>query len=117
PKADRAIERIAIDRATVDLLRAHKLRQAAERQPGWRYWGLAFVSVHGNPIHRTEALRAFHAACDAAGIARRRMHDLRGTSATLLADLGVEEDVRQARLGHATRAMSRHYAKASERQD
>lgn len=117
PKADRAIERIAIDRATVDLLRAHKLRQAAERQPGWRYWGLAFVSVHGNPIHRTEALRAFHAACDAAGIARRRMHDLRGTSATILKDLDIPEDVRMARLGHATTKVHRHYAKASEALD
>jgi integrase len=62
-------------------------------------------------------LEAFHAACDAAGIPRRRFHDLRGSSATLMRELGVAEDARMARLGHSTTDMARHYGKASTAQD
>ena len=50
-------------------------------------------------------------------VTRRRFHDLRDSNATLLADLGVPEDVRMARLGHSTKAMARHYAAASVTQD
>lgn len=118
PKADRRIERIAIDEDTVDALRAHQRRQALERQPDWAYWGLVFVTSRGKPIGRSDALRLFHEACDAAGIHRRRFHDLRGSNATQLADLGVDEDVRMARLGQTTKRLHRKtYAKASEAQD
>lgn len=48
---------------------------------------------------------------------RRRFHDLRGTSATLMRAAGVAEDDRMARLGHSTTTMARHYAAASEAQD
>ena len=34
-----------------------------------------------------------------------------------MGELGVAEDVRQARLGHSTTAMARRYAKASIEQD
>jgi integrase len=114
PKADRAVGRVSIDDATVAALRAHKLRQAAERRPDWEYWGMLFVTPQGLPIVRSEALRAFHAACDSAGIRRRRFHDMRASSARLLLELGVSEEVRMARLGHATKAMARHYSGASE---
>lgn len=117
PKAARALDRIALDPGTVAVLVEHRRRQAAERRPEWRYFGLLFVTPEGNPYHRADVLRAFHAACDAAGVARRRFHDLRTSSATLMADAGVAEDVRMRRLGHATTRMARHYARASEAQD
>jgi len=117
PKADRALERVSIDADTVAALAAHKLRQAAERQPDWPYWGLVFTTPRGYPIHRSDALVAFREACDRAGVARRRFHDLRHSSATLMRELGVDREVRKARLGHSTDAMTERYAHASTSQD
>lgn len=111
-KAARALGVVALSPATVEAVKGHRVRMAAERAPGWRYPGLVFPTPKGEPYHQADVLRAFHAACDAAGIARRRFHDLRGTTASLMRDLGVPEDVRMARLGHSTTAMARHYAKA-----
>lgn len=116
-KGGRRLHTIAIDPGTVAALRAHQRRMAELRRPEWRYWGLVFLTPAGSPIGRSELLRAFHTDLDAAGIARRRVHDLRHSSATILEDLGVAEDVRMARLGHATKDMARHYAKASADQD
>jgi integrase len=117
PKTGRRLQRIALDPATVEVLRAHQLRQAAERTAEWQFWGLVFVTPAGMPWGRSEILRAFHAALAAAGIRRRRFHDLRHSSSTILEDLGVEEAIRMARLGHVTKAMARRYAHGSEAQD
>lgn len=110
PKVARDHEVLHVDPATVTALREHQRRMAAERTPAWAFYGLVFVTTTGQPIGRSECLRTFHAACDAAGIARRRFHDLRGSSATFLQDAGITEAVRMARLGHVTKRMARHYA-------
>lgn len=117
PKPGRTLGRISIDPATVDALRAHQRRQAEERRPDWAYWGLVFVTASGMPWSRSDVLRAFHLACDKAGIRRRRVHDLRVSAATLLQELGIEEPVRMARLGHTTTRMARHYAIARDELD
>lgn len=111
-KAARALGRLALFPETVEALRAHRVRMAAERKPDWQYPGLVFVTEKGDPYHGADVLRSFHAACDAAGITRRRFHDLRASTATLMRELGVPEDVRMARLGHSTTKMARHYAQA-----
>jgi integrase len=116
-KSARGVERIAIDPRTVEVLVAHERRMAVERRPDWRYFGHLFIDADGEPHHQADVLRAFHAACDEAGIPRRRFHDLRATHQTLLKDLGIEEDVRMARAGHETKEMARHYGRASETQD
>jgi integrase len=82
--------RIALDPATVETLRAHQLRQAAERTADWEFWGLVFVTPAGMPW---------------------------GRSSTLLEDLGVDEAIRMHRLGHVTKRMARRYAHGSETQD
>lgn len=117
PKTGRVLGRISLAPATVRELRLHQLRQAAERLPTWRYHGLVFVTGNGEPYHGSEIVKAFHLACDRAGIHRRRFHDLRGSTATLMAEAGVPEDARMARLGHTTRKMARHYGQAGETQD
>lgn len=109
--------RIALDPETVEVLWAHQLRQAAERPADWQFWGLVFVTPAGMPWGRSELLRVFHAACDSAGVRRRRFHDLRHSSSTLLEDLGVDEAIRMHRLGHVTKRMARRYAHGSEAQD
>lgn len=116
-KSARAVERIAIDPETVRVLEAHRVRLAGERTDGWRYFGHVFIDEHGEPYHHRQVLNAFHAALAAAKIPKRRFHDLRGSSATIMRALGVPEDARMARLGHSTTDMARHYGKASEAQD
>jgi integrase len=83
-------------------------------RPEWTFWGLIFLTEAGEPYHRRAILREFHAACDAAGIERRRFHDLRASTAHLMSEAGVAEDVRMQRLGHATQKMARRYAGSSE---
>lgn len=117
PKAARRLDTIAIDADTAAVLAAHRLAQAAERRPDWRYFGLVFVTEDGNPYHQSVTRKAFLRACDAAGVRRRRPHDMRHTANRLMKDAGVEEDVRMARLGHNTTAMSRKYGGASEAMD
>lgn len=118
PKAARRVTRIAIDVTTAEALEAHRRAMAAERTPNWEYHGLVFVTPQGRPYHGKDISTAFHAACEAAGIARRRVHDLRHTSATLLRELGVAEDARMARLGHNSVAMARNYSEqGTEKQD
>lgn len=117
PKADRDLERLAIDSGTVRVLEAHRVRQAAERQPEWPYWGLVFVTPGGYPIDRHAAMAEFRGACDRAGIARRRVHDIRHSSGTIMRDLGIDRETRKARLGHSTDKMAARYSRASEAQD
>lgn len=111
-KRPRKLATIALADSTIETLRKHMVKSAAERDPSWPYFGLLFTTAEGNPIGSSWCLRQFHLACKKAGIRPRRVHDLRGTSATLMRELGVPEDVRMVRLGHSTTAMARHYAQA-----
>lgn len=116
-KADRALGVLALDAATVDALRDHQRRMAAERTPEWAYFGLVFPTRRGQPHVNNVILREWRAACDKAGIPRRRFHDLRHSTDTILEELGIAENVRMARLGHVTTRMARRYTKASGRRD
>jgi integrase len=120
-KADRAITTLTLDADTVESLRKHRVSQAALREPDWVFPGLVFINpderdaetgLSGLPWKSWKVLRRFHASLKRAGLRKRRFHDLRTTSATLMRTLGVPEDLRQARLGHATTRMARHYALA-----
>jgi integrase len=117
PKVARKVATIAVDPETSALLGVHQRRQAAERRPEWPYWGLVFVTPAGMPFYAQDIRRAWQAACDKAGIARRRFHDLRVTAATLMAEEGIEEATRMARLGHATTRVNRHYTVVREQLD
>jgi integrase len=78
---------------------------------------MVFVTPKGLPLHYSEVLKEFKAACARAGIEPRRFHDLRHSTATLMREVGVAEDTRMSRLGHNTTTMARHYSGASEVQD
>lgn len=110
PKTAGSVRSVSIDAATAALLEEHRLRLAAERTPDSAYFGLVFRTETGQPYHQSTVLNAFHAACERAGLERHRFHDLRVTSATLMRERGVPEDVRMSRLGHVTTSMARHYA-------
>jgi integrase len=81
-KAARTVDRVAIDAGTAEVLAEHRKRQATARTPAWRYFGLVFVTERGDPYHPSTIRKRFGEACDAAGIRRRRFHDLRGSTAT-----------------------------------
>jgi integrase len=112
PKAARSLDVVSLSAETVAALRRHRLEQASERLPSTPYFGLVFRTRSGMPYHQSEILKAFKAACRRAGIAERRVHDLRHSSQTIMRELGVPEDVRMARAGHSTPAMSRDYGQA-----
>lgn len=117
PKTGRRLKRISIDPDTVASLRAHQVRQAAERKPTWLFWGLVFVTQSGMPWGRSELLRAWHAACDTAGLPRRRFHDIRVTNDTIMRELDVDESIRMDRQGWTNPKMARHYAVARDEVD
>ena len=65
---------------------------------------LLFANRREDPIRHSDWLYVWHAACEggAAGglLPGARFHDLRHTHATMLAELGVSEPLRDERLGH-----------------
>ena len=73
---------------------------------------MLFINSRGEPIRHSDWLHQWHTACDGDGGRGRavrlsagpcpgaRFHDLRHTHATMLAELGVPEVLRDDRLGH-----------------
>lgn len=117
PKADRALGVLALDPATVDILREHQRRMASERTPEWVYYGLIFPTRRGQPYTNHVLLREWRKACDKSGIERRRFHDLRHSANGIMEDLGIDEPTRMARFGWSTPRMARRYGGASEARD
>jgi integrase len=91
------------------LLRQHKERQARERTfagEDWREHGLVFTSTTGTPIEPRNVVRHFHATLKTLGIERRRFHDLRHTSASLLIAQGATLHEVKEILGHSQIALT-----------
>lgn len=65
--------------------------------------------------HRLGTLNntAWHAARDACGLGKVRVHDLHHTFGQRLRDAGVSEEDRALLLGHAVEGMPQHYATAT----
>lgn len=76
--------------------------------------GLVLVSEAGTALDRHNMLRAFKAAARRAGIDAGRTHDLRHTFASWLRQAGVELDVVQDLLGHASIATTQRYTHLGE---
>lgn len=93
----------------VAILKGHRKLQAAERLawPGaWPDHDLVFTKPDGQPVRPDYVTKHFQSRCEAAGLARMRLHELRHTHATHLKQAGVDLKVAQARLGHSTIAMT-----------
>jgi integrase len=106
---------VSLDAGTVQVLREHRDRQAADREvvgPEWREGGYVFTTGWGDPVHPdtvsslvADLIRAHNLA--AAGddpdslLPHARLHDLRHLHATTLLLAGVPVHVVAARLGHA----------------
>lgn len=105
PKSAKGRRSIALDAATVAVLRAHRTKQLAHRlQLGDAYEdnGLVFAGPFGKPQEPACVTRPFRRMADQVGLQGVRLHDLRHFHATTLLKTGTHPKVVQERLGHAT---------------
>jgi integrase len=105
PKTAKGRRAIALDPATVDALRRHRERQAAERDlvgDGWTDSGAVFTYPDGRTLHPDHVMVTFRRLVTGAGLPLIRLHDLRHTAATLALAAGVHPKVVQERLGHSS---------------
>lgn len=104
PKTKKSFRNVALDQATVAVLRAHKARQAAERLAAGESWqdhDLVFSTQKGEPLHPDRFSREFARRVEAYGLPRIRLHDLRHTHATLALQQGFNLKIISERLGHS----------------
>jgi integrase len=104
-KTERSRRRVALDKATVAALRAHRKRQAAEQLalgPGYEDHELVFCSEDGTPLHPERVSQMFRGHVRSAGLPRIPLKNLRHTWASLALQAGVNPKVVSERLGHAT---------------
>jgi integrase len=110
PKSFAGRRTVALDERTVEVLKAHRLRQLKERneldmraqQPD----DLVFAGLEGEPLHPGLFSDAWDRRVKKAGVKRIRLHDARHTHASLLLAAGVSPKVVQERLGHANIAIT-----------
>lgn len=104
PKTAKGRRRVALDDATVQVLRTHRARRAEERLVIGRGYvddDLVIARVDGRPVHPKTLSWYFGQHVKRLGLPRIRLHDLRHTHATLALRAGVHPRVVQERLGHA----------------
>ena len=104
PKSEHGTRTLALAPPVVAALRAHRARQSEERLQAGSEWvdlGLVFPTLLGTPQHGRSALLDFQAALAAAGLPRKRVHDLRHGCATMLLATGTDLGTVARQLGHA----------------
>jgi integrase len=109
PKSRSSRRTIALDPATLEVLKTHAARQADE-QTGWQEGAaaadLVFTRPDGRPLVPWTVSKAFRDHGRAALLPRIPLHGLRHTYATLALASGVNPRIVSARLGHATVALT-----------
>lgn len=113
---------IGLPAELVDLLRAHRTRQEAERQAAAQLWtdaGWLFANETGGPINPSTDRSHWKSLIAAASVRDGRLHDARHTAATVLLLLGVDQRSMMKIMGWSNSAMTLRYAHVVEpiRQD
>ncbi len=109
PKSKAGRRGIALDAATVDLLRQHRgaqLLHSVELEGGYEDNDLVFPGLLGKPVDPSVLTRNFEKATKKAGCPGVRLHDLRHFHASGLIRANVHPRVVQERLGHASAAFT-----------
>ena len=107
PKNRAAMRTLKLTHQALDALKAHKVRQNAERLqagPRWQDHDLVFPNTVGKPMNAGNLYhREFQPLLERAGIADEgfTIHALRHTFATTLAKKGVHPSTAQKMLGHS----------------
>lgn len=110
PKSDAGERQVALDRAAVDVLNAHREKQNGYRQllaGAWVDSDLVFSRTNGSARHPAEVTDAFTQASREAGLPPIRLHDLRHGTATHALSAGVDIKVVQEMLGHSSSTITR----------
>jgi integrase len=105
PKTAKGRRVIALDPATVEVLKAQAARQLDEQDEWDKAWiesGLVFTAENGGPLDPDSISRFWRQAVKKSMLPRIRLHDLRHTHATLALQAGIHPKVVSERLGHAT---------------
>jgi integrase len=108
-KTAKSARRIALDPATVAMLRAHRKTQATERLawgPAWQDNGLVFCREDGSLLRPDTVTETFKRLAAEAGLPELTFHGLRHSHATAGLATGVPVKVMSERLGHATTAIT-----------
>lgn len=109
PKTERSRRSIALDPATLEILRVHRVRQAEEKLalgPAYEDQDIVFAREDGQPLHPERLSKLFGASVKAGGLPAIRFHHLRHTHATLALQAGVHPKVVSERLGHGDVGMT-----------
>jgi integrase len=105
PKTAKGRRVIALDAATIEMLKAQAARQLDEHDE-WDEAGvetdLVFTQENGAALDPENVSRYFRVAVRKAALPQIRLHDLRHTHATLALQAGIHPKVVSERLGHAT---------------
>ncbi len=101
PKSAAARRTLALDAATVAVLRAYRATR-----PPMRDESLFFVAPDGQAWHPDTVSRRFRRLLATTTLPPVRLHDLRHGTATLSLGAGVDIKVVQATLGHSTVALT-----------
>ena len=105
PKTAKGRRLVALDRATVAVLRKHRAGQLEERLAfgqSYNELGLVFCQEDGAPVRPAWLTRAFSQRVAKAELPAIPLHGLRHTHATLALAAGVHPKVVSERLGHAS---------------
>jgi integrase len=107
PKSKAGHRTIALDAATVQLLRCHRAAQTRQReQLGGVDTGLVFTQPNGTALDPTYVSRHFDRLVAASGLPRIRLHDLRHSSASIGLASGESLLEVSRRLGHSSIAIT-----------
>ena len=111
PKSEAGRRVIALPPSVLAELVSHRKAQAAERLAAahWDDGGWMFPNELGHPMDPHRDYRDWQTLCVAAGVAVRRLHDLRHTSATLLLEAKVGLKSAGQVLGHGSIAQTAAY--------
>nr|WP_232624971.1 tyrosine-type recombinase/integrase [Micromonospora sagamiensis] len=108
PKTPAGRRAVALDKRTVQVLRAHRRRQLDQRSEAaadgkaWTDTGYVFVRADGLPINPNYATTRFRTLVQRAGLPPVRLHDLRHGAASLAHQAGADLKTLQDLLGHSS---------------
>jgi integrase len=97
---------LALDPVTWEALRGYTEFWGQERELLGQATRLLFVWPNGQPIHPDTITALFHKHCEAAGLPRIRLHDVRHSYASAALKANVSPKVISERLGHSAVAFT-----------
>jgi len=105
-KSNAGVRSLALDPETLAALSRYVERWEEERRLLGQSSRLLFVWPSGGPLHPDTITATFHRHCQAAGLPRIRLHDVRHSYATAALIAGVSPKIISERLGHSTVAFT-----------